>query len=246
MYNFFVDKDMISGGEVRIGGSDYNHIKNVLRLKIGEQFLVSADGKSALCELCGFDGDCAIANVIQDDYNDTNLPVEIWLFQGLPKADKMELIIQKAVELGASKIVPLEMKRSVVKIEEKKKKQKTERWQAISESSAKQSKRNAVPTVDEPTAFKLGVEKLKECDVVLVPYESKNGMADTLSALKTLERGQKVAIVIGPEGGFDDGEIIALNEIGGKIISLGKRILRTETASITALSMVMLYAEMKL
>ena len=121
MLHIFVDPAQMQGELLYVTGKDVNHIKNVLRLKIGEQFLVSADGKSALCELCGFDGDCAIANVIQDDYNDTNLPVEIWLFQGLPKADKMELIIQKAVELGASKIVPLEMKRSVVKIEEKKK-----------------------------------------------------------------------------------------------------------------------------
>ena len=158
----------------------------------------------------------------------------------------MELIIQKCVELGVHEIVPVQMSRSVVKIEEKKKKSKRERWQAISESAAKQSKRNNIPAISNVLTFKQAVEKAKLMDIFMVPYECAEGMTATKQTLKEMKKGSTVGIFIGSEGGYSSKEIQYATENGGKIISLGKRILRTETAAITALSMCMLYAETEL
>ena len=246
MYNFFVDKTEFLSDTITITGKDFNHIKNVLRFKVGDRFCVSADGKSNLCEIAEFTLESVLLKVVERDFMNTSLPISIALFQGLPKQDKLELIIQKAVELGADQIVPVEMKRSIVKIEEKKKDAKTERLNAISESAAKQCKRQVVPKVLTPKSFANAVNLAKEFDHVLVPYECENGMQGTSDALKKIKTGDKVAVFIGPEGGFDDKEIATLKEMGAKPISLGKRILRTETASITALSMLMLYAEINL
>lgn len=244
MYNFFVEGGAETGGVFRITGTDHNHIKNVLRMHEDDTFLVSCEGKSHLCRLCGFEDDATLAEIVEKDYQDTELPVQIYLFQGLPKGDKLELIIQKAVELGACGIIPVEMNRSVVKLDEKKKKSKQERWQAIAESAAKQSKRNLIPTVSEAVSYKNAMKLASEMDVFLVPYENERGMAATSEALSKIKGGSKVGVLIGPEGGFDDSEISAAKENGGNIVSLGKRILRAETAAITALSMCMLYIEM--
>jgi 16S rRNA (uracil1498-N3)-methyltransferase len=243
MHNFFVE-DMALDGVFRITGSDHNHIKNVLRMREGDTFLVSCDGKSHLCALSGFEDDASLAEIVEENYQDTELSAQIYLFQGLPKGDKLELIIQKAVELGASGIIPVEMSRSVVKIEDKKRKQKQERWQAIAESAAKQSKRNVIPEVSEAVSYKNAMAKASEMDVFLVPYENERGMAATKDAIEKLNSAKKIGILIGPEGGFDDKEIALAKEAGGDIVSLGKRILRAETAAITALSMCMLYIEM--
>ena len=215
-------------------------------MHIGDTFLVSDNGVSNLCEIENFDNESVIAKIIEENYQDTELPIKIYLFQGLPKSDKMELIIQKCVELGVYKIIPVEMSRSVVKIDDKKKKSKVARWQAISESAAKQSKCNKIPEISEILTYKQALEKAKELDLLLVPYESKNGMEDTKTVLNEIKSGMSVGILIGPEGGFDEKEVNEAFEIGGKVISLGKRILRTETAAITSVSMCMLHAEMNL
>ena len=246
MHNFFVNENQKQNNRYFINGTDFNHIKNVLRMNIGDTFLVSENGVSSLCEIEGFESDTVIVKILQKKYNDTNLPIKICLFQGLPKGDKMELIIQKCVELGVHEIVPVQMNRCVVKIEEKKKKSKQERWQAISESAAKQSKCNKIPEIGEILTYKQALAKAKDLDLLLVPYESKNGMEDTKNALNEIKSGMSVGILIGPEGGFDENEIYEALEIGGKVISLGKRILRTETAAITSVSMCMLHAEMNL
>ena len=243
MHNFFVEENDRNADNFYISGTDYNHIKKVLRMKIGDTFLVSCNGISNLCELNKIEENIAIAKIIEENYNDTNLPVEIYLFQGLPKADKMELIIQKTVELGVSAIIPTEMNRCVVKLEEKKKRQKQERWQAIAESAAKQSKRNSIPEVYETVSYKKALEIAKDLDLLLVPNENKDGMKSTKEALKKIKSGMKIGIIIGPEGGFDENEIESAIDNGGNIISLGKRILRTETAAITAVGMCMLYTE---
>ena len=246
MYNFFVNENSRNSERYFIGGSDFNHIKNVLRMKVGDTFLVSDNGVSNLCEIESFDGETVVAKIIEENYQDTELPIEIYLFQGLPKSDKMELIIQKCVELGVHKIIPVEMSRCVVKIDEKKKQSKISRWQSISESAAKQSKRTIIPEICNILTYKQALQKANELDLILVPYESKNGMLDTTDALKEIKKGMSVGIFIGPEGGFDEKEIeLALSD-SGKVISLGKRILRTETAAITSVSMCMLYAEMNL
>ena len=246
MHNFFVNENQKQNNCYLINGTDFNHIKNVLRMNVGDTFLVSENGISSLCTIERFETDTVIVKIVEENYNDTSLPIKIYLFQGLPKGDKMELIIQKCVELGVHEIVPVQMSRSVVKIEEKKKKSKRDRWQAISESAAKQSKCNKIPEISEILTYKQAIEKAKELDLFLVPYESKNGMEDTKTALNEIKSGMSVGILIGPEGGFDEKEVNEAFEIGGKVISLGKRILRTETAAITSVSMCMLHAEMNL
>jgi 16S rRNA (uracil1498-N3)-methyltransferase len=215
-------------------------------MKTGEEFLVSCGGVSSLCRLDGFEGDSAVAEIIEENYQSTDLAIKIYLFQGLPKSDKMELIIQKAVELGVHAIIPTEMSRCVVKLDDKKKKSKIQRWQTIAESAAKQSKRSAVPTVYETISYKEALEMAKDLDVLMVPYECENGMEETKKVLSQIKEGSSVGIIIGPEGGFEESEVEKATTIGGESISLGKRILRTETAAITAVGMVMLYSEMNL
>ena len=243
MFNFFANENQKHGDRYYIGGSDYNHIVNVLRMHNGDEFLVSCGGKSDLCVIENTDNETVTALITEENYNDTSLPIEIYLFQGLPKADKLELIIQKTVELGISGIIPVEMSRCVVKLDDKKKNSKVSRWQSIAESAAKQSKRNVIPEVFDVLSYKEALKKAKDLDLLLVPYESKNGMKDTADALSVIKSGMKIGILIGPEGGFDDKEIDLAEEMGGKIISLGKRILRTETAAITATAMLMLHTE---
>lgn len=244
MYNFFVEDSSRQDNCYYITGSDFNHIKNVLRMKTGDTFLVSESGISNLCCLESIDGETAVARIIEENYQNTDLPVKLYLFQGLPKSDKMELIIQKTVELGVHEIIPVEMSRCVVKLDDKKKKSKQMRWQAIAESAAKQSKRNSIPQVSDVLTYKQALAMAKELDVILVPYESKNGMADTKEALSQIENGMSVGIFIGPEGGFEESEIDAATASHGRIVSLGKRILRTETAAMTAVAMCMLHVEM--
>ena len=245
MYNFFVNETERQGNCFIITESDFNHISNVLRMKTGDEILVSCNGQASLCKIEIF-SDYIKAEVIEENYHNTNLPIKIHLFQGLPKSDKMELIIQKAVELGVEEITPVEMNRCVVKIEEKKKKSKKERWQLIAESAAKQSKRVVIPKVNNIISYKQFLEKTEELSVLLVPYENKEGMKATLDALNMIKSGQKIGIMIGPEGGYEDSEIALATEKGAKIVSLGKRILITETAAITAMSMLMLHAEIML
>lgn len=244
MFNFFVDATARQGDAFVITGTDYNHICNVLRMQTGDTFLVSSDGVSYLCRLSQIQADAVVAEVMEEDYQNTELPVQFYLFQGLPKGDKLELIIQKTVELGVAGIIPVEMSRSVVKVEEKKKKAKQARWQAIAESAAKQSKRNLIPEVTEPISYKQAMQKARELDLFLVPYEDARGMAGTRDALQQIKPGMSVGILIGPEGGFDPREIELAKESGAQVISLGKRILRAETAAVTAVGMGMLYVEL--
>ena len=246
MYNFFVEESARAGEAFWITGADYNHIRNVLRMHPGDVFLVSCSGQSHLCRLESFGEDTVMAAIQEENYQDTELGVELYLFQGLPKSDKMELIIQKAVELGAAGVIPVEMKRCVVKLEEKKKKSRRERWQAIAESAAKQSKRSRIPEVGEVMSYKAAVDLAGEMDLFLLPYENERGMEATREALECIRPGMKVAILIGPEGGFDPKEVAQAAEKGARAISLGSRILRTETAAITSVGMCMLYIEMGL
>lgn len=240
MYQFFVDQAQIDvmNKTVTITGADVNHIKNVLRMKVGEELAVSngQDGKEYRCAIRKFHDaavECELRFVKEDG---VELPSKIYLFQGLPKADKLELIIQKSVELGVYQVIPVETKRSVVKLDEKKAKTKTARWQQISEAAAKQSKRGIIPEVKEPVSFKKALELAKDADVKLIPYELAEGMEKTRSLIEGIRPGQSVAIFIGPEGGFDEAEIQAAQEAGIEPITLGRRILRTETAPLAILA----------
>lgn len=244
MYNFFVESSARSGSSFRISGKDHNHICNVLRMQVGDTFLVSCEGTSCLCRLENIEDDTVVAEIVEEDYRNTELPVHFYLFQGLPKGDKLELIIQKTVELGVAGIIPVEMSRCVMKLDEKKKKARRERWQSISESAAKQSKRNVIPEVYDVVTYKQAIAKASEMDLFLVPYENERGMVETREALSHIKPGMSVGILIGPEGGFDEKEIELAREVGANVISLGKRILRAETAAVTAVALGMLHVEM--
>lgn len=243
MYNFFASADSRQENCYYISGSDYNHIANVLRMQAGEEFLVSDNGQSHLCRIESIDGETVIAGIITENYQNTELPVKIYLFQGLPKSDKMELIIQKTVELGVSGVIPVEMSRCVVSLDDKKKKKKVSRWQTIAVSAAKQSKRNIIPEIYDVMTYKNAIAMAKGLDLLLVPYENERGMSATKETLQKIKNGMSVGIFIGPEGGFDEKEIEIAKENGGEVVSLGKRILRTETAAITAVGMCMLHTE---
>lgn len=243
MYQFFVKDAQVSPDGAVIEGSDVNHIRNVLRMRCGEKVRVSSkSGKNYLCEISEITEDMVRASIIEEYEEDTELPCKIYLFQGLPKSDKMELIIQKAVELGVYEIIPVAMKNCVVKLDDKKAASKVTRWQAIAESAAKQSKRSLIPNVRMPLSYKQAVEAAKELDVKLVPYENERGMQATKEAIEAIKPGESIAIFIGPEGGFDDSEI-AMVEADMQLVSLGKRILRTETAGMTMLSILVYHLE---
>lgn len=246
MFNFFVEDSSRRDDLYVITGGDYNHIVNVLRMKEGERLLVSDMGASNLCAVEEIGADSVTVRIIEENYKQAELPTQIYLFQGLPKSDKMELIIQKAVELGAYAIIPTEMKRCVVKLDEKKKNSKRERWQAISESAAKQSKRNIIPEIYPVMSYSEALIEAKKLDLLIVPYENERGTKATREALSRIKKGMKIGVIIGSEGGFEMSEIEKAQEIGGLTVSLGERILRTETAAITALSMLMLYTEMNI
>jgi len=242
VYHFFVQPEQVSEGNVRIVGTDVNHIKNVLRMKIGEEICVS-DGcdNDYYCRIVMCEKDEVIAEIIGVEKSSAKLGAEIYLFQGLPKSDKMELIIQKAVELGVTKIIPVDTKRCVVKLDDKKAEAKIKRWQSISESAAKQSGRNEIPEVGNVMRFQDAVKFVQDFDVKLIPYEcSDKSMKDTRELISSIKPGMKVAVFIGPEGGFEEKEIELAKECGIVPITLGKRILRTETAGLMVLS-IMVY-----
>ena len=240
MYHFFAEHENISDDYIDIRGGDVNHIKNVIRLKAGDEVLISSgDNYDYLCSIERISDDVVTAKIIETREKMNELPVKVYLFQGLPKADKMELIIQKMVELVVYEIVPVSMKRSVVRLDEKKARTKTTRWNAISESAAKQSKRSIIPHVSEVLSFKQALEKAKELDVLLLPYECAEGMAYTRMVVSKIKPGQSVGIFIGPEGGFDGDELKLASEAECNIITLGKRILRTETAGMMLMSVIM-------
>lgn len=213
-------------------------------MKPSEEIILSCgDNLEYTCSITELNEDEILATILYVRENDLELPSKIFLFQGLPKSDKMELIIQKAVELGAYEIIPVATKRSVVKLDAKKEANKQKRWQAISESAAKQSKRMLIPAVTPVKTFEEAVAYAKQLDVRLIPYELAKGMEETKKILSGIEPGQSVGIFIGPEGGFDEEEIALAMRHNVQPITLGRRILRTETAGMTTLSILMYLLE---
>ncbi len=249
MYHFFVENSQVTPDykKVEITGEDYNHISNVLRMKPGEQFSVSIrddeSGREIFYEIEEITKSSVIGNLCFIEEVGNELPSKIYLFQGLPKVDKMELIIQKAVELGAFEIIPMSTKRCVVKLDEKKAELKVKRWQAIAEAAAKQSKRAVIPSVSMPMTMKQAVEFAKNMDVKIIPYENAKGIAETKRIIENIKPGQDIAVFIGPEGGFSEQEIELCRENSIEPITLGKRILRTETAGFTIISWLMYHLE---
>ncbi len=244
MQNFFVTPSQVEGDRIVIGGSDVNHMKNVLRMRCGERLMVSdGNNRRYLCEVTGYEAGEAILQILEEQETDTELPCRISLFQGLPKQEKMELIVQKCVELGVCEIIPTATRRCVVKLDEKKAEKKTARWQQIAESAAKQAGRGMIPRVWEPLGYCDALKRAKELDVLLIPYELAEGMAETKRVIEAIEPGQSVGILIGPEGGFEKEEVRLALEAGAREITLGKRILRTETAGLAILSVLMFHLE---
>ena len=243
MHQFFVKGSQVDGRQIRMIGGDVKHIRNVLRMKPGEQVRISDDaGNDYFCEIEQIEKEEALARILYQDHESKELPVRIVLFQGLPKGDKMELIIQKAVELGASEIVPVAMRNCVVKLDEKKAAAKVSRWQAIAESAAKQAKRGIIPQVHGVLRFSEAVQYARKLDVRLLPYENERGMEHTREVVRSLRREGSLGIFIGPEGGFDLKEIEAVQgEM--ELLSLGNRILRTETAGMAMLSILLYHLE---
>ncbi len=245
MYQFFVESSQIQGKQIVITGKDVNHIRNVLRMQPGEEISVSngEDGKEYRCGIEKLTESQIICSLRFIKEEGTELPARVYLFQGLPKGDKMELIIQKAVELGVHEIIPVATKRSVVRLEGKKETQKILRWQGISEAAAKQSKRAIIPKVQRPFSFQEAVAHSQTMEVKLIPYELAEGMETTRKIFSSLKSGERIALFIGPEGGFEDQEIALAQAAGIVPITLGKRILRTETAGFTVLAWIMYQLE---
>ena len=220
MSNFFIDSGNIDGEAAYITGSDVNHIKNVLRMKEDDEIRLSAgNGLLYTAKISEFLPDRIVCKIVDCEGGKSELPAKIILFQGLPKKDKMELIIQKAVELGVSEIVPVMMKRTIVKLEDAKKElKKLERWRTISLTAAKQSGRIIVPEVSEFITFNEAVKRAENLEYNLIPYENEKGM----------DRAR--------EGGISEEELELAVKMGAEPISLGNRILRTETAGLALIS----------
>ncbi len=241
MHRFYVGTENIEDNRIVITGSDVNHIKNVLRLNKGEKIVIcDGQGQDYYCIIDNVAKEQVIAVIEDKQKANTELRTKIYLFQGLPKKDKMEFIVQKAVELGVYEIVPVKMKRTIVKIDnEKKERAKLNRWQTIANEASKQSRRGILPNVHEIVSYKEAIDMAKELEYVILPYELAENMEYTRKSIEEASKCSSIGIFIGPEGGFDEEEVSFAKEIGIKTITLGNRILRTETAGLTALAMLM-------
>lgn len=246
MNRFFVPVENVDGDRITITGDDVNHIKNVLRMASGEKVVVSCgQGIDYYCIIEVIRESSIVLAVEEEKAVSTELPVRITLFQALPKADKMEIVIQKAVELGAVEIVPVRTRRCVVKLDETKAEKKVSRWQAIAESAAKQSGRGIVPQVHGVMGFAEALDRAEQLDTVVIPYELYGDMRESVEAMRRAAEGSSIGVFIGPEGGFERSEVEQAIRQGAIPVSLGKRILRTETAGLTVLSVLMFLIEGK-
>lgn len=247
MPKFFVKTEQINNNEIIILGQDVNHIKKVLRLQKGDELHIcnSQNGENFLCEINDFENENIICKIKEKIQEHVESNIEVTIFQGLPKADKMEYIIQKSVELGAHSITPVEMKRCVVKLNEKDKRKKIERWQKISEVAAKQCGRDIIPQINNVINISNICDFIETFDIIIVAYENEkeNTLKQQIKQIKqqmdTNTKKMKIGIVIGPEGGLEEKDVEILKQNGAKVITLGKRILRTETVALNILSIIM-------
>lgn len=235
MNRFFVNKSQIYQNKVKILGKDVKHIKDVLRLKYKDKIEIVSGNKTYLCEILEIKPDNIILLILDSFQGKNEPPVHIVLYQGIAKGDKMDFIIQKSTEIGVKEIYPVITNRTIVKIKGRKKEQKKiERWRSISEEAAKQSKRDAIPIVNNVISYDEMVNILKGEENIIIPYEAE-GNNTLKETLKNTKNG-KIHIIIGPEGGFEEEEIDTIRSIGGKSVTLGPRIFRTETAGLVVMS----------
>lgn len=239
MPKFFIENKNITNNIITIQGKDVNHIKNVLRKKSGDQLEIcnKTTQQDYICEIDKLEEEKITCKILKKTENNAESKIKVTIYQGLPKSDKMELVIQKSVELGVYEIAPVEMKRCVVKIDEKDKNKKIERWQKISEVASKQCGRDIIPKINNIVNVKNICDFIKNYDIVLVAYENEieSTLKEQLKYLKQHinydnQNKIKIGVVIGPEGGLEEQDVELLKENEAKIITLGKRILRTETA----------------
>lgn len=237
MPTFYIKNEQKNENIIKIFGDDANHIKNVLRHKVGDILDVcDENGIRYETQIAGFNKGFVELKVINEKFYTTESPVNITLFQGLPKGDKMDLIVQKATELGVCEIAPVYMERSIVKLDGKTAEKRVERWNKIAYEAAKQSGRQVVPNVLNVDILQNTIEKFSKYDIVILPYEKENG-SNIKQVLKKCKKYTKIAVIIGPEGGFSEKDLALLDAPNVCSVTLGKRILRTETAGIAVLSM---------
>ena len=247
MPKFFVEQEQIKNNQIAIIGQDLNHIKKVLRGKIGDELQIcnKQNKENYLCQIQSIENEKIICEIKSKIEEQTETNVEVTIFQGLPKADKMEYVIQKSVELGVHDITPVEMKRCVVKLNDKDKIKKIDRWQKISEVAAKQCGRDIIPKINNVINIKNLCNLIEKYDIVLVAYENekKNTLKEQLKKIKNKYNSTnakiKIGLVIGPEGGLEEKDVDLLQQKGASIITLGNRILRTETVALNVLSIIM-------
>lgn len=237
MQKFFVKDEQIKDNKIEITGTDVNHIVNVLRMRKEDTVQVNnmTTSENYIAQIIEYSQEIIVCKIIEKIASKSETNIDIDLYQGLPKADKMELIIQKTIELGVKKIIPVSMERCVVKLDDKDAIKKIDRWQKISETAAKQSKRDIIPKIENVIKITNVYDKIKDYDLFIVAYEEEKQIS-LKNILKQNENAKKIAVLIGPEGGIDSKEIEKLKENGAKTVTLGNRILRTETAPITLIS----------
>lgn len=230
MHKFFVSNNLIDGDKAVIEGDDVKHIYKVLRLQVGDEIIINnLNGQEYLARIEDISKKEVQASIIEKIDISNESPIRIHLHQGLPKSTKMDLIVQKGTELGISSITPVITERVVVKNEGEFK--KVDRWQRIALEASKQSKRTLIPAINTPISFEAMMEKMNSMDLIVVPYENAEGygIKNMVKDLK-IDSITDIAIVIGPEGGFEEDEISKLKDMGAHIVTLGPRILRTESA----------------
>ncbi len=244
MPRFFAAPEGIDGDRITITGPDVNHIRNVLRMAPDDNITVSdGSGMDYYCRITEMSKEHVLLTVIDSWRAFAELPADIWLFQGVPKGDKMDLIIQKAVELGAGRIVPVMMERTIVRLDDKKKEKRQQRWQSIAESAAKQAGRARIPVVTEVVDFDKAIKMCAGMDAILMPYEKAEGVEAARARVRSLRGSKTIGVFIGPEGGFAPEEVDKAVLNGAFTMTLGHRILRTETAGMTMLSIIMFELE---
>ena len=238
---FYVKNNQVNDETISILGDDVKHIRNVLRHKIGDELEVCDESEVRyLTKIKDFQEFEILLDILEQTEKNTELPVRIDLYQGLPKSDKMDLIVQKTTELGISSVIPVITDRVIVKLEKGNENKKIERWNKIAIEAAKQSGRQRVPVVENVVNLEKIVENLSKYDIVIVPFECEKD-----STLKNILKNVKnkienIAVVIGPEGGFSEKDIETLEKVSNVAkVSLGKRILRTETAGLATIAMLL-------
>ncbi|WP_096201317.1 16S rRNA (uracil(1498)-N(3))-methyltransferase [Bacillus sp. FJAT-45350] len=247
MQRYFINKEQMVDEQVVINGDDVKHISRVMRMGIGDKIICS-DGESRVvnCEIASISEEEIVATILSDITNNSELSVHITIAQGLPKGDKLEYVVQKGTELGASSFIPVSLSRSIVKWDKKKEGKKIERLSKIAKEAAEQSHRSYLPTVEQTMSLAELLSVNQQYDVKIVAYEESAKEGEHLGlgrALNSLKPGDKALVLVGPEGGLSEEEVNKLDEAGFIRASFGPRILRTETAPLYFLSAVSYHFE---